>query len=96
MARDIWDSSSGEGLRAPRVAAMPPATPIMPRTFPRRRAPPPPSAPDPQQRSDLQGDRRSDGQTVRRTDGQTVRPEMALVTDMRGECRAEVTPHTVW
>jgi hypothetical protein len=25
-----------------------------------------------------------------------VRPEMALVTDMRGECRAGVTPHTVW
>ncbi len=23
-------------------------------------------------------------------------PEMALVTDMRGECRAGVTPHTVW
>ena len=25
-----------------------------------------------------------------------VRPEMAFVTDMRGECRAGVTPHTVW
>ena len=24
-----------------------------------------------------------------------VRPEMALVTDMSGECRAGVTPHTV-
>lgn len=24
-----------------------------------------------------------------------VMPEMALVTDMRGECRAGVTPHTV-
>lgn len=25
-----------------------------------------------------------------------VTPEIALVTDMRGECRAGVTPHTVW
>jgi hypothetical protein len=25
-----------------------------------------------------------------------VSPEMALVTDMRGECRAGETPHTVW
>lgn len=39
MARDIWDRSSGEGLRAPRVAAMPPATPIMPREFPKRLVP---------------------------------------------------------
>lgn len=39
MARDICDSSSGEGLRAPRVAAMPPATPIMPRVFPNRLVP---------------------------------------------------------
>jgi len=23
-------------------------------------------------------------------------PEMALVTDMSGECKAGVTPHTVW
>lgn len=23
-------------------------------------------------------------------------PEMALVTDIRGECKAGVTPHTVW
>lgn len=36
MAKDIWDRSSGEGLRAPRVAAMPPATPIIPRVFPKR------------------------------------------------------------
>ena len=36
MARDIWDSSSGDGFRAPSVAAMPPATPIMPRVLPRR------------------------------------------------------------
>jgi hypothetical protein len=25
-----------------------------------------------------------------------VMPDMALVTDMSGECRAGVTPHTVW
>ena len=25
-----------------------------------------------------------------------VRPEMALVTDISGECSAGVTPHTVW
>lgn len=25
-----------------------------------------------------------------------VMPEIALVTDMRGECKAGVTPHTVW
>ena len=34
-----------------------------------------------------------------RETGQPVRwvsPEMALVTDMRGECRAGVTPQTVW
>lgn len=39
IAKDIWDSSSGEGLREPRVAAMPPATPIMPKAFPRRLVP---------------------------------------------------------
>lgn len=39
MASDICDSSSGEGLRAPRVAAMPPATPIMPRALPKRLVP---------------------------------------------------------
>ncbi len=25
-----------------------------------------------------------------------VMPEIAFVTDMSGECRAGVTPHTVW
>lgn len=25
-----------------------------------------------------------------------VIPEIAFVTDMRGECKAGVTPHTVW
>lgn len=36
MAALIWPRSSGEGFRTPRVAAMPPATPIIPRALPRR------------------------------------------------------------
>lgn len=36
MAAPIWPRSSGEGFRTPRVAAMPPATPIIPRALPRR------------------------------------------------------------
>lgn len=39
MAALICASSSGEGFREPRVAAMPPATPIMPRALPRRLVP---------------------------------------------------------
>lgn len=39
IAPDICANNSGEGLRPPRVAAKPPATPIIPKAFPRRAVP---------------------------------------------------------
>lgn len=39
IAPDIWANNSGDGFSPPRVAARPPATPIMPNALPRRAVP---------------------------------------------------------
>lgn len=39
IAPDICANNAGVGLRLPRVAAKPPATPIIPKAFPRRAVP---------------------------------------------------------
>ncbi|TNN71364.1 hypothetical protein EYF80_018442 [Liparis tanakae] len=90
---------SSTAFGAPRVAMIPPATPIMPNALPRRAVrwlERPARAPT-QHRPDPSGvvlDRIILKGVCKRS--KRNQPEMALVTDMSGECRAGLTPHTVW